>query len=105
MTLRGRGKSGLPKGGYTLEEHISDIHAVIKHLALKEFILMGYSRGVSYTIGYAIKNTNLLKGLIIGDYPAIHTQLPPGWVDFYSSLPPWRGKPISTVDLFMKNIK
>lgn len=95
MTLRGRGKSSLPKGGYTLEEHISDIHTVIKQLALKEFILMGYSRGVSYTIGYAIKNTNLLKGLIIGDYPAIHTQLRLGWADFYSSLPPWRGKPIS----------
>ncbi|WP_232699377.1 alpha/beta fold hydrolase [Brevibacillus daliensis] len=95
ITLRGRGKSDTPETGYTLEDHISDIDTVINHLALKEFILLGYSRGVSYAIGYAIKYTKNLKGLIICDYPANHTQLRQGWVEFFSSLPPWRGKPLS----------
>ncbi|WP_349409893.1 alpha/beta hydrolase [Pseudalkalibacillus sp. SCS-8] len=95
ITLRGRGQSDTPAKGYTLDDHISDIDAVIKELGLKRFILMGYSRGVSYTIGYAVKNPSLLDGLIIGDYPAIHTQLPDGWVDFFSKLPPWRGKSLS----------
>ena len=69
--------------GYTLEDHISDIDAVIKHLGLKEFILFGYSRGVSYTIGYAIQNASLLKGLIIGDFQLfIHSFLKDGSILF-----------------------
>ena len=95
ITLRGRGKSDAPLTGYTLEEHISDIEVVTNHLNLKEFILIGYSRGVSYALGYAIAHSQLIKGIILGDYPAIHTELPPAWVDYFSSLPPWRGKPLS----------
>lgn len=92
ITLRGRGKSDSPSSGYTLEDHISDIQAAIQQLQLTEFILLGYSRGVAYTIGYALENTALLKGLIIGDYPAVHAHLRDGWVDFITSTPPWRGK-------------
>ncbi|MFS0673567.1 alpha/beta fold hydrolase [Ornithinibacillus sp. 179-J 7C1 HS] len=95
ITLRGRGKSDTPETGYSLDDHISDIEAVVKYLELKDFILFGYSRSVSYVLKYSLKNKNLVKGLIIGDYPAIHTQLPQGWVEFFSSLPPWRGKPLS----------
>ncbi|MDQ0154237.1 alpha/beta fold hydrolase [Robertmurraya andreesenii] len=95
ITLRGRGKSATPETGYSLDDHISDIEAVVKHLELKDFILFGYSRSVSYVLKYSLQNKNLVKGLIIGDYPAIHTQLPQGWVEFFSSLPPWRGKPLS----------
>lgn len=94
ITLRGRGKSDSPSSGYTLEDHISDIDAAIQQLKLTDFILLGYSRGVAYTIGYALQNTSLLKGLIIGDYPAVHTQLRDGWVDFMATIPPWRGKTI-----------
>jgi pimeloyl-ACP methyl ester carboxylesterase len=92
ITLRGRGKSDAPQFGYTLEDHISDIEAVIRHLKMNEFVLMGFSRGVSYALGYALKNLGVVKGLVLGDYPAIHSQLPPGWVEFFSSLPPWKGK-------------
>jgi pimeloyl-ACP methyl ester carboxylesterase len=92
ITLRGRGKSDAPKSGYTLEDHISDIEAVISYLEINEFVIMGFSRGVSYALGYALKNVSLVKGLVLGDYPAIHSQLPPGWVESFSTLPPWRGK-------------
>lgn len=92
VTLRGRGLSETPESGYTLDDHISDIDAVIRHLGLRSFVLMGYSRGVSYQLGYAVRNPELIQGLIIGDYPAVHTQLPAGWVEFFASLPPWRGK-------------
>ncbi len=94
VTLRGRGKSDAPQQGYALEDHIGDIESVVKHLALNQFILMGYSRGVSYALGYALTNLNSIKGLVIGDYPALHSQLPPGWVEFFSTLPPWREKPL-----------
>ncbi|GAB6931171.1 hypothetical protein JCM10914A_51540 [Paenibacillus sp. JCM 10914] len=90
--MRGRGQSDSPVSGYRLEDHVRDIDAVIRHLELEQFILMGYSRGVSYQLSYAVQHPERIQGLIIGDYPAVHTQLPPGWVDFFASLPPWRGK-------------
>ncbi|WP_339294203.1 alpha/beta hydrolase [Paenibacillus sp. FSL W7-1279] len=95
ITLRGRGRSDSPASGYTLEDHISDIDAAIRHLELEHFVLMGYSRGVSYQLGYAVQNPERIQGLIIGDYPAVHTELPAGWVEFFTSLPPWRGKKLS----------
>lgn len=95
LSLRGRGRSDAPESGYTLEDHISDIDAVIKHLNLNEFILMGYSRGVSYALGYALTNLDAIKGMVLGDYGAYHTQLPHNWVEVFSTLPPWRGIPLS----------
>ncbi|WP_284140106.1 MULTISPECIES: alpha/beta hydrolase [unclassified Virgibacillus] len=95
ITLRGRGKSDTPEAGYSLDDHKHDIEAVVNHLVLKDFILFGYSRSVSYAIKYVLENKEIVKGFIIGDYPAIHTQLPQGWVEFFSSLPPWRGKSLS----------
>lgn len=95
ITLRGRGSSDSPLNGYTLEDHISDIDAVIKHLGLNEIILMGFSRGASYTLGYALTHLDTIKGLILGDSPASHSQLRPEWVEFFSALPPWRGKSLS----------
>ncbi len=95
ISLRGRGKSDAPQTGYKLEDHISDIEAVVKYLELSDMILMGFSRGVSYALGYALANPQVMKGLILGDYPAYHSELPPEWVPFFSSLPPWRGKPLS----------
>lgn len=92
ISLRGRGKSDSPDSGYKLSDHISDIEKVVDALGLEEFILMGYSRGVSYMLGYALKHIERLKGIIIGDYPAMHTKLPEQWVDFFVKLPPWRGK-------------
>lgn len=94
ISLRGRGKSDDPEVGYTLEDHISDIDAVIKHLKINELIIMGYSRGVSYTLGYALSNLNSIKGLVLGDYPAYHSQLPTNWVEQFTALPIWRGKPL-----------
>ncbi|SFA71765.1 MULTISPECIES: alpha/beta fold hydrolase [unclassified Bacillus (in: firmicutes)] len=95
ITLRGRGHSDSPQEGYMLEDHISDIESVITYLKLDEFALMGFSRGVSYTLGYAFTNLKSIKGLVLGDYPAIHSQLPEGWVEYFSTLPPWRGKALS----------
>ena len=92
ISLRGRGKSDSPKSGYTLSDHISDIDKVVNTLELEEFVLMGYSRGVSYMLRYALKHIERVKGVIIGDYPAIHTKLPEQWVDMFVKFPPWRGK-------------
>lgn len=92
ISLRGRGKSDAPLTGYTLEDHIQDIEAVIEKLGINDLILFGFSRGVSYMLGYALKFPKRVKGIIIGDYPAVHTELPDKWVDWFVELPPWRGK-------------
>lgn len=92
ITLRGRWKSDAPASGYTLEDHVSDIQAVVEQLALDSFYVLGYSRGVSYMIEYALCNLPKIKGMIIGDYPGMHTRLVDRWVEMFIKLPPWRGK-------------
>lgn len=83
LSHRGRGKSSAPEQGYTLEHHIADIEAVVDYFQLKNFYLMGYSRGVSYALGYAVKHSASLKGLILAEYPPEHKKMPDGWADQY----------------------
>ncbi|HYF81860.1 MAG TPA: alpha/beta hydrolase [Clostridia bacterium] len=88
LSFRGRGKSDCPENGYSLEDHVSDIESVIIHLGLENFYLLGYSRGVSYTIDYAIHNNMKIKGLIIEEYPALHKKMTEGWADgFFNVFP------------------
>ena len=79
LTFRGRGKSCNEIDSYTLENHIEDIESVVNELKLDKFCLMGYSRGVSYVLGYSILNPNKLSGLILGEYPAEHKRMHNGW--------------------------
>ncbi|RDY26563.1 alpha/beta hydrolase [Romboutsia weinsteinii] len=87
FSFRGRGKSGSPKSGYTLEQHIKDIDSVAKGLGFDKFCIMGISRGVSYELGYAVSNSESLKGIIVDEYPPEHKKMPNGWakesMDFY----------------------
>ncbi|GAA0359119.1 alpha/beta fold hydrolase [Bacillus horti] len=92
LSLRGRGQSDSPVNGYTLEDHIQDIETVVGALKTEKVVLFAFSRGVAYTLGYAMQHPDRLAGLIIGDYPAIHTKLSEKWVDFMIQSPPWRGK-------------
>lgn len=46
ISLRGRGKSDAPETGYSFDHHISDIKALVNHLGLGHFCLMGWSVGV-----------------------------------------------------------
>ncbi|MCQ6557291.1 alpha/beta fold hydrolase [Paenibacillus mendelii] len=83
LSFRGRGRSETPQTGYNLEEHVSDIEAVVEATGINEFHLLGISRGVSYALGYARKNENKIKSLLINDYPAEHRQMPHNWPDEY----------------------
>jgi pimeloyl-ACP methyl ester carboxylesterase len=83
LSFRGRGKSDTPDTGYDLDEHISDIEAVVKRAQLESFHLLGYSRGVSYALGYALKHQAQVSSLLIGDYPPEHRMMPPEWPSAY----------------------
>lgn len=83
LSFRGRGLSDTPSEGYTLEHHISDVECVVDELGLERLHLFGYSRGVSYALGYAAKHSGRIASLIMLDYPAVHKLMPPGWADEY----------------------
>lgn len=86
LSLRGRGLSSTPEIGYSLEDHLSDIEAVVKHCKLQDYCVLGFSRGASYALGWSLKNQQDMSGLIIGDQPPIHTKLSSEHVEFWSSL-------------------
>ncbi|WP_158553419.1 alpha/beta fold hydrolase [Peribacillus saganii] len=65
ITLRGRGQSEAPSEGHTLADHVSDVESVINNIVIDSFILFGYSRGVSYALGYAIRNRERIRGSLL----------------------------------------
>jgi pimeloyl-ACP methyl ester carboxylesterase len=86
LSLRGRGLSSTPETGYSIDDHLSDIQAVVSHCKLKNYCVLGFSRGASYALGWSLKNQQNMCGLIIGDQPPIHTKLSPENVQFWCSL-------------------
>lgn len=70
--LRGRGGSDAPESGYTWEDHVGDIRAVVEACGLAAPVMVAFSRGSSYALGYALRYPGEVAGLVIGDYMARH---------------------------------
>jgi len=83
LSFRGRGLSDTPESGYNLEHHVEDVEAVIREAGLSRFSLYGYSRGVSYALGYARGHSDRITGLILQDYPPEHKAMPSEWPKDY----------------------
>jgi pimeloyl-ACP methyl ester carboxylesterase len=81
VDVRGRGRSDIPESGYTWEHHIGDLRAVVEALALERPIIVAFSRGSSYGLGYALTYPSEVRGLVVGDYFARHVGLPPEVAD------------------------
>jgi pimeloyl-ACP methyl ester carboxylesterase len=81
VDVRGRGRSDAPPTGYAWEDHIGDLRAVIAALGLDRPVLVAFSRGSSYALGYALAHPERVAGLVVGDYPARHVRLPDGMVE------------------------
>jgi pimeloyl-ACP methyl ester carboxylesterase len=75
--VRGRGQSDAPERGYRWEDHIGDLAAMVESLGLDRPVLVAFSRGSSYALGYALTEPHRVRGLVIGDYQARHIGLPP----------------------------
>ena len=86
LTLRGRGLSSTPSSGYDLADHLSDIDAVVRHLGLSEYCVLGFSRGASYALGWVLGHPSEVAGLIVVDQPPVHQRPGPGYVPYWSSL-------------------
>src|SRR5689334_9334438 len=76
VDVRGRGRSDVPDTGYRWEDHIGDLHAVVEATGLDHPIVVAFSRGSSYALGFALEHPDELRGLVIGDYFARHVGLP-----------------------------
>jgi pimeloyl-ACP methyl ester carboxylesterase len=81
VDVRGRGRSDVPESGYTWEHHIGDLRAVVEALAIDRPIVVAFSRGSSYGLGYALTYPSEVRGLVVGDYFARHVGLPPEIAD------------------------
>ena len=81
IDVRGRGRSDVPESGYTWEHHIGDLRAAVDTLGLDRPIVVAFSRGSSYGLGYALTYPTEVRGLVIGDYFARHVGLPPEIAD------------------------
>lgn len=86
LSLRGRGLSSTPQHGYGLEDHMSDIAAVVEHCRLREYCVLGFSRGASYALGWSLQQQQAMRGLIVVDQPPVHSKPGPGYVEFWSNL-------------------
>jgi pimeloyl-ACP methyl ester carboxylesterase len=76
VDVRGRGRSDAPDSGYRWEDHVADLRAVVKAAAIDRPVIVAFSRGSSYALGYALDHPSEVRGLVIGDYFARHVGLP-----------------------------
>jgi pimeloyl-ACP methyl ester carboxylesterase len=72
LSYRGRGGSSSPKTGYDWKDHALDLACVLQTEPINTPIFLGFSKGVSYMLGYLSMHPYLAKGIIIIDYPGIH---------------------------------
>ena len=94
MSARGRGRSDAPAAGYSWEDHIADIEAVVSAAGLERLVLVAFSRGSSYALGYALSHPETVDGLVVGDYWARHVGLPATFVEHQLTVS-IRGVPVS----------
>lgn len=86
FSFRGRGLSSTPDSGYDLEDHLSDIEAVVNHSLLTNYIVLGFSRGAAYALGWSLRRQDQMRGFILVDQPPVHRAMSLETVEFWSSL-------------------
>lgn len=77
--LRGHGRSGYRSSGSlhtVIEDHVSDLRALIEELRLDHPVIVGYSNGGLLALSYVLKYSEEISGLILsGGYPLIDSWL------------------------------
>ncbi|MEO3946069.1 alpha/beta hydrolase [Gorillibacterium sp. CAU 1737] len=86
VSFRGRGLSSTPSSGYDLEDHLTDIAAVVKHFGLTNYCLLGFSRGASYALGWTLAHQQEMKGLLLIDQPPLHINVSAEGLAFWTAL-------------------
>jgi pimeloyl-ACP methyl ester carboxylesterase len=68
LDQRGRGESDWdPQRNYFADAYVRDLEALVEHLGLRRFVLMGHSMGGANAFIYAARHPDNLTGLVIED--------------------------------------
>jgi len=74
--LRGRGESGKPESGYSLEHHCKDLLGLLDAFGLRKAVIMGHSLGAHIGLRFAALHPARVSKLVLVDVPgAPQTQL------------------------------
>jgi pimeloyl-ACP methyl ester carboxylesterase len=77
---RGMGASSAPASGYTPTDFARDNEAMVAVAELEDLVLYGHSLGVPIAIAYALGHRDKVRGLVLGDYPAVWPRLSEAWL-------------------------
>lgn len=86
LSYRGRGGSSTPPSGFDWQHHASDLASVLKNEPTNKPVFLGFSKGVSYMLGYLSSNHDVAQGVIIIDYPAIHSKTEKGYAELWNNM-------------------
>ena len=67
VDLRGRGLSGKPDAGYSLDHHVQDLHDLLTHLGLARVALLGHSLGAYISVMFSALYPEKVAKLILLD--------------------------------------
>ncbi len=85
--LRGTGFSSKPRDGYALEDDVADVLALIDELGLKDFALVGHSKGGTIAQRVALERPALIRKLVLlCPVPASGVPLDDGTIGYFRSL-------------------
>ena len=62
---------------------MKDLELLFEREKIGDAVFIAFSKGVSYTLGFLEKRTKIAKGLILIDYPAVHTVANDGYAEFW----------------------
>ena len=65
--LRGHGRSEMPTSGYSTKNMADDLHALVQHLVLGRFHLVGHSYGGAVALHYAVLHPENVASLTLAD--------------------------------------
>jgi pimeloyl-ACP methyl ester carboxylesterase len=67
MDLRGRGLSDKPDSGYSIDQHVRDIHALLGNLGLEKAVIMGHSLGAFISLAFGAGHPEQVERIILVD--------------------------------------
>jgi 3-oxoadipate enol-lactonase len=65
--LRGQGRSEIPPGPYTMDQHADDLAALLDHLAIERAIVCGLSMGGYIAFAFWRRHRNRVSALVLAD--------------------------------------
>lgn len=85
MSFRGRGRSSTPRSGYKVENHASDLAAVLEDIDCSQVILVANSTSTLYATDYLTRGDKTpVRACVIVDHPLQGRKLETGWADMFA---------------------